>query len=60
MDSKEVPSAVSVVQLIIPVSSLGMKPLGTIRKSTTVPSRIAREAIIAARRWSITQASVRS
>ena len=60
MDSNEVPSAVSVVQFSSPVSSLGMKPLGTIWKRATVPSRSASEATIAVRRWSITQARVRS
>ena len=59
MDSNDVPSAVSVVPWIWPMSSLGMKPLGTRVQSATVPSRITAEKPSAVRRWFITHVSVR-
>ena len=54
------PSAVSVVPLSWPVSSLGMNPLGTTRPSTIVPTRMSIVKSIASPRRSITQVRLRS
>src|SRR6267142_44060 len=60
IDSNDVPSAVSVLAMMRPVSSLGMNPLGTVRKSSQVPTKITREKASATRRWSMTHPSERA
>ena len=45
--AKDVPSAVSVLALMRPVSSLGMKPFGTNRNRATVPTRMPSESSMA-------------
>src|SRR3989441_630140 len=58
--SNDVPSTVSVVPKIWELSSLGRKPFGTTTNRTPVPSRMAAEKAIAARRRFITQSRLRS
>ncbi len=47
--SKEIPCAASVGEKIWPMSLLGMKPFGTIRKSRIVARRMAAEKAIMSR-----------
>jgi hypothetical protein len=58
--SNELPSTVSVFPEIEPLSSVGMKPLGTAMKSRTVPARMAAENASAVGRRSITHTRLRS